>query len=242
MGVGLWVSGLLPLGNGGTYEGGGDPKTDQVTQEADSYLPGWQPKEKEAETATRQSTLEPAWTAAYEKGRGPKDPTVQREGTREPRRRGAISCCGLSRQPQARSGQTVGDVRPTSLPSSSTVFTVGARLHWIFLEDHTVAVLGRVDDIRCCSATGAWVVTVQTTVDVLQLLEVPVESPQVQFLTNSTRPFCHSGRCLCCAVKWGSCPFFSGPCRSHARCVQRQMPIVDVLVLVSLLSTGADTT
>ena len=56
-----------------------------------------------------------------EKGRGPKDPTVRREGTREPWRRGAICCCGLSRQPQARSGQTVGEDRPTSLPSSSTV-------------------------------------------------------------------------------------------------------------------------
>ena len=56
-----------------------------------------------------------------EKGRGPKDPTVRREATREPRRRGAICCCGLSRQPQARSGQTVGEDRPTSLPSSSTV-------------------------------------------------------------------------------------------------------------------------
>ena len=38
----------------------------------------------------------------YEKGRGPEDPTVRREGTREPGRRGAICCCGLSRQPPSR--------------------------------------------------------------------------------------------------------------------------------------------
>ena len=56
--------------------------------------------------------------------------TLRRELTREPRRRGAICCCGLSRQPQARSGQTVGEVRPMSLPSSSTVVTVSAGLHW----------------------------------------------------------------------------------------------------------------
>ena len=46
---------------------------------------------------------------------------LRREGTREPRRRGAICCCGLSRQLQARSGKTDGEDRPTSLPSSSTV-------------------------------------------------------------------------------------------------------------------------
>ena len=33
---GLWVSGLLPPGNGGTSSRGGDPRTDQVTQGADS--------------------------------------------------------------------------------------------------------------------------------------------------------------------------------------------------------------
>ena len=43
---GLWVSGLLQPGNGGTNERGGDPKADQVTQGADSQLPGWHPKEK----------------------------------------------------------------------------------------------------------------------------------------------------------------------------------------------------
>ena len=40
---------------------------------------------------------------------GPKDPTVRREGTREPLRRGTICCCGLSWQPQARNGQSVGE-------------------------------------------------------------------------------------------------------------------------------------
>ena len=111
-----------------TERKGGDPITDQ---EETTRTPGWHPEENEAETATKGGTLEPAWTAAYEKGWGPKDPTVRREGTREPRRRGAICCCGLSRQPHARSGQTVGEVRPTSLSSSSTVFTVAAGLHWL---------------------------------------------------------------------------------------------------------------
>ena len=81
-------------------------------------------------TATKVVLSNQRGLRQYVNGRGPKDPTVRREGTREPRIRGAISCCGLSRQPQARSGQTVGEVRPTSLPSSSTVFTVGAGLHW----------------------------------------------------------------------------------------------------------------
>ena len=55
---------------------------------------------------------------------------LRREGTREPWRRGAMGCCGLSRQPQARGGQTVGEDRPTSLPSSSAVVTGSAGLHW----------------------------------------------------------------------------------------------------------------
>ena len=103
---------------------GGDPKTDH---EGTTRTPGWHPEETEAVTA-RRGTLKPAWTAAYGKGRGPKDPTVRREGTREPRRRGAICCRRLSRQPQARSAQTVEEVRPSSLPSSSTVVTVSAGL------------------------------------------------------------------------------------------------------------------
>ena len=78
---------------------GGHPKTDHV---GTTRTPGWHPEETEALTANKRVTLEPAWTAAYETEREPKDPTVQRDGTREPWRRGAICCCGLSRQPPFR--------------------------------------------------------------------------------------------------------------------------------------------
>ena len=46
---------------------GGDPMTDQ---EGTTRTPGWHPEENEASTATRRSTLEPAWTASMRKGAG----------------------------------------------------------------------------------------------------------------------------------------------------------------------------
>ena len=52
---------------------------------------------------------------------GPKTPLYEGKGPEKHRRRGAICCCELSRQLQARSGKTDGEDRPTSLPSSSTV-------------------------------------------------------------------------------------------------------------------------
>ena len=63
---------------------GGDPKTDQVTQGADSKLPGWQPKEKSGPTATerRNSRISVGGICA-KKGRGTKDLSV-RSG-RDPR-------------------------------------------------------------------------------------------------------------------------------------------------------------
>ena len=73
----------------------------------DDSDPGLASRRERGLTANKRITLEPAWTAAYEKGRGPKDSTVRREGTREPRRRGATCCCGLSRQPQVRRVWTV---------------------------------------------------------------------------------------------------------------------------------------
>ena len=62
-----------------TVSKGGDPKTDHV---GTTRTPGWHPEETEALTATR----EVRGVRQYEKGRGPKDPPVRREGTREPRR------------------------------------------------------------------------------------------------------------------------------------------------------------
>ena len=60
---GLWVSGLLPPGNGGTCSRGGDPRTDQVTQGADSQLPGWQPKENASKLPQQGGTLKSALVA-----------------------------------------------------------------------------------------------------------------------------------------------------------------------------------
>ena len=78
---------------------GGDPKTDQVTQGADSKLPGWQPKEKAAQLPQKGGTLETAWVASVKKkGGAPKTPEYEGEGTQEPWRRGATGFCRLSRQ------------------------------------------------------------------------------------------------------------------------------------------------
>ena len=59
---------------------GGDPKTDHV---GTTRTPGWHPEETEALTA-RRGTLKPAWTAAYEKGRGPKTPLCKGKGPENP--------------------------------------------------------------------------------------------------------------------------------------------------------------
>ena len=62
---------------------GGDPKTDQVTQGADSELPGWQPKEKAARLPQKGGTLETAWVASVQKKEGPAAPLA------------AAGCCGV---------------------------------------------------------------------------------------------------------------------------------------------------
>ena len=46
--VAIGVAGSPTLEESYLSKKGGDPRTDQVTQGADSELPGWQPKEKEA--------------------------------------------------------------------------------------------------------------------------------------------------------------------------------------------------
>ena len=109
---GLWVSGLLPPGNGGTHEGG-DPETDVVTQEADSELPGCQSKEKAAQLPQKRGTLETAWVASvHKKGGVPETPLREREGTQGPWRRGATGCSMMSRQLLQRNGWTVARIGP----------------------------------------------------------------------------------------------------------------------------------
>ena len=130
------------------------------------------------------------------------------------------------------------EVRPTSLPSSSTVVTVSAGLHWtdakhrfrrfpISLDGPRIQSIDKVlnflvmfretwypqwhcsgdrrvptDAVPGQIALNDWclVVTVQTTVEVPQLLGVPVEIPQVQFLDKfDTSVVCNDssrGRCL----------------------------------------------
>ena len=102
---GLWVSGYLPRAMADRAARGGDPKTDQ---EETTRTLGWHPEEKSTlVTATRGVLSNQRGLHQCEKGRGPKDPTVRGAGTREPRRRGAICCCELSRQPQVRRVWTV---------------------------------------------------------------------------------------------------------------------------------------
>ena len=55
------------------------------------------------------------------RGGGPKNPLCEGKGPEIPGVVAPFCFCGLSRQPPARSGKTVGEVRPTSLPSSSAV-------------------------------------------------------------------------------------------------------------------------
>ena len=81
------------------------------------------------QAGTPKRLLKPAWTAAYGKGRGPKDPTVRREGTREPPASWRHLVLRVVAATAGAQCQTVGEVRPTSLPSASTVFTVSAWFH-----------------------------------------------------------------------------------------------------------------
>ena len=94
------------------------------------------------------------------RGGGPRTPLCEGKGPENPGVVAPFCCYGLSRQPQARSGQTVGEDRPTSLPSSFAVvnqFMVPTVYYCS--EDRrlpTDSVVGQVDDIRCYSTTGAW--------------------------------------------------------------------------------------
>ena len=54
---GLWVSGLLPPGNGGTVEEAATPKPTKLRRGADSKLGGWQPKEKATQLPQKGGTL-----------------------------------------------------------------------------------------------------------------------------------------------------------------------------------------
>ena len=58
------------------------------------------------------------------RGRGPKTPLSEGKGPENPGVVAPFAFAGLSRQPHARGAQTVDEVRPTSLPSSSTAVTV----------------------------------------------------------------------------------------------------------------------
>ena len=68
---------------------GGDPKTDQVTQGADSKLPNWQPKEEAAQLPEKGGTLETAWVASVQKKEGPQRP--QRTKERGPKNPGVAA-------------------------------------------------------------------------------------------------------------------------------------------------------
>ena len=206
-----------------------------------SYLPGWHPKENASQLP--EEVLKPAWSAStHSEEKGPEDPGASCKAPRGNRRL-----------------QLVQADFPFPWRSLDSVHRQSAELPCCASEtwylqcycsqvrrDPTDAVLGQVDDICCCSTTGAWSCRRRQLWRFRGCLRSLWRFRRCSSWTNSTRPFC-----LCSSTKWSmsllGCgmsvpPVFSGPCRSHARCVQRQMPIVDVLVLVSLRSTGADTT
>ena len=63
----------------------GDPKTDLVTQGANSDLPGWQPKEKAPQLPQKRGTLVSAWVASvHKKGGGSKTPVYEGKGPKNP--------------------------------------------------------------------------------------------------------------------------------------------------------------
>ena len=76
-----------------------EPKNRPSDAYGDTELPGWQPKEKAAPTATeKRNSRNSVGGISAQEGRGPKDPSVQGEGTHEPWRCGATVFCRLSRQ------------------------------------------------------------------------------------------------------------------------------------------------
>ena len=78
---------------------------------------------------------------------------MQREGTREPRRRGAISCCGLSRQPHARSRVRFDKVVDVPVVLSNGVLQVQSVSFFVASERHvtsmTVADNCEVSAVAC---------------------------------------------------------------------------------------------
>ena len=84
---GLWVSGLLPPYNGGPSQG----RRPENRPGGDDSDPG---------LASRRESSLTAKNKGYSRISVGCNNTLRTEGTREPRRRGAICCCGLSRQPQ----------------------------------------------------------------------------------------------------------------------------------------------
>ena len=154
--------------------------------------------------ATDKGTLKPAWTASVRKGAGAQRPHCAKgRGPENPGVVAPFCCCGLSRQPPARSGQTVGEVRPSSLPSSSAVV-----IQFIDNELNFPAVLRR---------HGTHRPTFQKTDEFpqMQFLDKLMTSVAVQRLVpgrdsadncgGSAVPWgpC-GGRCPRCAVQWGS--------------------------------------
>ena len=163
---GLWVSGYLSRAMADRAQEGGDPKTDQEGTTSD---PGLASRRERGLNCQQTCYSRTSVDCSIRKGAGAQRPHCAKG--RDPRtpaswrhlllRVVAATACAQR--------SDVWEVRPMSLPSSSTVFTVGAGLHWTASEmsylqcyfsgerrDPTDAVLGQVDDIRCCSTTGAW--------------------------------------------------------------------------------------
>ena len=101
---GLWVSGYLPRAMADREQG----RRPENRPCGDDSVPGMPARRERGLNCHRTEYSRTSVDCINAKmGGGPKDPTVRREGTREPRRRGAICCCGLSRQPQVRRVWTV---------------------------------------------------------------------------------------------------------------------------------------
>ena len=141
------LSGTVGQWSPATGQWWNDPRTDQVTKGADSELLCWATQREHDLTATARGTLETAWVASVRK----------REGTQEPRRRGAICCCGfVAATVGAQWSDGWGRSTYVLLPSSSTVVRTDAK-HRVLLFFHGDESLEHVHrDHGACLDVASW--------------------------------------------------------------------------------------
>ena len=131
----LWTVGQWPPATGRWWNArrGGDPKTDQVTQGADSELPGLATQRESGPTPTeKRNSRNSVGGISAQEGRGPKDTSARGKTTQGPWRCGATGCSRLSLQLLLRKGWTVARIGPlvifVSLLDKRSVELTGCRV------------------------------------------------------------------------------------------------------------------